>query len=231
MTPRGICYIGFMNFDLLNIGYGFNFLAFFLKDILWLRLAAFSAQTTFIILGLIYGNHTGAIWNALFLGGNSVNIAMILWARRKVSFSPEVEHLYHHYFSLLTRPEMRMFKKRAREEVREGVILQDGMVPTALFFLMSGTVEVRKSGIQVSSLGQGRYFGEMAYLTGNPATADVIAASPTKFLVWDYSVLNDIKKRSPHLWIKIQGLLGRDLVQKVADNHPRRQEMEAETST
>ena len=64
---------------------------------------------------------------------------------------------------------MPVVKHRARE-----VVLTAGSQTGGLLFLMSGTVEVVKDGVQIASVNvPGSVFGEQAVLLDQPHTADV----------------------------------------------------------
>ncbi len=75
-----------------------------------------------------------------------------------------------------------------RMDVREGeVIIKQGDVGEDLFLIESGQAEVRArnaSGatIALATLGPGDFFGEVALVTGQKRTADVVAIAPMKVL-------------------------------------------------
>lgn len=64
------------------------------------------------------------------------------------------------------------------------VLLTDGHEVDALYVLVSGTLQVRKDGVTVTTVGQpGACVGEMSLLLGAPATADVVAVAPSDVAV------------------------------------------------
>ena len=72
-------------------------------------------------------------------------------------------------------------KHRARE-----VVLTAGSQTGGLLFLMSGTVEVVKDGVQIASVNvPGSVFGEQAVLLDQPHTADVRTLEQSEFYVAD----------------------------------------------
>lgn len=64
-----------------------------------------------------------------------------------------------------------------RELTREGALGQEFLV------IVSGSVEVYKSGQKVATLGPGDFLGEIALLTGRPRTATVVSTSSVLLLV------------------------------------------------
>ncbi len=55
----------------------------------------------------------------------------------------------------------------------------------------------------------------MSLLTGHPANADVDAVGEIEVMRWPAQELLALRDRSPGLWIKIQSVLGFDLVEKI----------------
>jgi CRP-like cAMP-binding protein len=68
-------------------------------------------------------------------------------------------------------------------------IVREGEKGLELYLLLSGTVDVRRSGRTVTSLSAGQFFGEAALLVDEPRTADVLATSDVRCFVlnrWDF---------------------------------------------
>lgn len=55
-------------------------------------------------------------------------------------------------------------------------LVKEGDTDTSFFIIMSGTVSVVKQGATIINLGQGEFFGEMAFLTNAPRNTTVVAA-------------------------------------------------------
>ena len=55
----------------------------------------------------------------------------------------------------------------------------------------------------------------MSFLTGEVATADTIANGNVRFLAWNQDKLRHLDQLNPQLLIKIQNILGKDLVAKL----------------
>jgi len=71
---------------------------------------------------------------------------------------------------------------RPRFTVPNERILREGDRADAVYFIASGTVEVRLRGHRIE-LGTGGIFGEMALVTGRPRQADVVALTYCRLLV------------------------------------------------
>ncbi len=77
-------------------------------------------------------------------------------------------------------------------------VIRQGDRGDAMFFIVSGAVEVRLDS-QAIRLEPGAFFGEMALLTGERRTADVIAVDFCQFLVLDRRDFNLFMSRHPKL--------------------------------
>lgn len=66
----------------------------------------------------------------------------------------------------------------ARSFGKGDVLLSEGQEGSSIFFLESGSVEVRKNGVVITKVREkGAMFGEMSVLLGCPLTATVCASS------------------------------------------------------
>jgi CPA2 family monovalent cation:H+ antiporter-2 len=75
-------------------------------------------------------------------------------------------------------------------------VIRQGDRADGMYFISSGAVEV-KVARRTIQLGAGSYFGEMALLTGERRTADVIAVDFCQFLVLDRRDFNQFMGRHP----------------------------------
>jgi len=60
----------------------------------------------------------------------------------------------------------------------------------------------------------------MSLLTGEPATADVVADELARAMVWPAKELRAIRGSDARLWTKIQSVIGHDLVEKIKASTP-----------
>lgn len=108
----------------------------------------------------------------------------------------------------------------AVRDLPEGaVITRQGGEGKALRLIVSGGVDIWRSesgeeAARVARLGPGEVFGEIALLTGQPATATVVAAAPTTVLELTRPVLDDVCRAHP----SIQERLTRIGEQRLAEN-------------
>jgi len=88
-------------------------------------------------------------------------------------------------FAGCSKKELRLIATLADEiDVRRGKVLTRQGAPGREFFvLLEGTVEVVRDGKQLTTLGEGEFFGELALISNIPRTATVTATSPIRALV------------------------------------------------
>ncbi len=113
-----------------------------------------------------------------------------------------------------------LFTGMADEEVkafiREATVLQcrtgdpiirAGEVGRELFVILSGAVEVRRDvqgqPYTLTTFGTGQIFGELAFLSERPRTANVVAISDLELLVLSQAFFHRIRKTMPDVALKV----------------------------
>jgi CRP-like cAMP-binding protein len=79
------------------------------------------------------------------------------------------------------------------------------------FVLLDGTVDVRKGGRKLDTLGPGDFFGEIALVTHSPRTATVTAISTVDALVITGGDFRTLLRKSPDIQAKVLEALGERL--------------------
>ncbi len=217
---------GFLFKDILADNYSIPYLltlfAYIIHEMLGLRLILLGAHAGYFYLA-ITGNHpAGIFWNGIFIIINGYHVIKIILSRRVIHFEPEVEDLYTSVFSSLSRNDFKTFWNLGKEEILENeIVLAEGDAPTALGLIKSGHVLVEKSGALLNRLGPGRFFAEMGFLTRQKASATIRTVEISVFHFWDYEVLDPFFHKFPDIFHGLQGILGREMAQKIAEQNPR----------
>jgi voltage-gated potassium channel len=84
------------------------------------------------------------------------------------------------------------------------VIARRGEKATAMYFIVSGQVDVELPDAADVKLGQGDFFGEIALLTGEERNATVRACEDTQLLVLDAHDLDRLMGRVPEIGKRIR---------------------------
>lgn len=58
---------------------------------------------------------------------------------------------------------------------KKKIVVAEGNIDDSFFIILSGNVEVQKNGKAIAFIGRGECFGEIAYLSGRPRSATVVA--------------------------------------------------------
>jgi voltage-gated potassium channel len=92
---------------------------------------------------------------------------------------------------------------RSRNYPANAVVVRKGAPGDAMYFIVSGEVEVR-IGPRPVVLKDGAFFGEMALLDRRPRTADVVTATPCTLLVLNVADFYQIAGQQPTLIAAIE---------------------------
>jgi CRP-like cAMP-binding protein len=101
----------------------------------------------------------------------------------------------------------------------------------ALYFLCSGRANVEVNRSLVTYLEKGSFVGEIAYLTGNPATATVVIDEDARVLKFSKMRMAKVIAADPQINGIIYQLLGRDLAMKMRRANTRRVLQEEDDAT
>ncbi len=122
-------------------------------------------------------------------------------------------------FSVLSYEECLMVESRLkpREFAPYQAIVKEGGPGDSMFFIHSGTVEVRKrdphTGIDflLTELKSGACFGEMALLTGKPRAASVVATEPVMCGVLEHTDFENLLVSYPKIALALSRVLAERL--------------------
>jgi CRP-like cAMP-binding protein len=204
---------------LLHVANALYLLSYSVKDILWLRVL------TVVAGGLLLGrmladpapSHAAIAWNILFTLINLYRISLLILERRPVRFKEDEQRLYQLVFRSLTPREfVKLLAIGSWEEAPASRrIVSKGENLDRIRVVYSGRTEVQIEGRTITSLGEGKFIGEMSFLTGDKPTADVVAVEPTRVLAWQKNTLKTFLGDNPELRAAIQLIIGTDLVGKL----------------
>jgi type II secretory ATPase GspE/PulE/Tfp pilus assembly ATPase PilB-like protein len=118
-------------------------------------------------------------------------------------------------FAGLTAEECREVEQRMRyrDFPPQSMVIREGGPGNAAFFIQAGRVAVRRkdpaSGIefQLSELGAGQMFGEMALITGKPRNASVVALEATTCAVLEEADFRRIVEDHPSICLALTAVL------------------------
>ncbi len=96
----------------------------------------------------------------------------------------------------------------------ETVLTQEGIIPDKLYFVTSGAL-VAEKGESIFILHGPMFIGEIAYITGTPASATIRASAGAELVEWKSDALQREARRKPALGLALEARLARDLAAKL----------------
>jgi hypothetical protein len=201
---------------LVNLGYVFMFAAMAARDVLWLRGILALGQLSLCGYGWVSHLPPVAYWNAVFVALNLAQVARLLNERRPLRLPPELAELHRSVFSAMTSRELLYFwEMGARRDVVGERLIREGEKQKDLTLVTEGKVAVLQGGRKIAELSRGSFIADMSFMTGEPASADVVADGPVRIVSWEQEKLRSLDQLNPKLLIKLQGILGKDLTKKI----------------
>ncbi len=108
-----------------------------------------------------------------------------------------------HFLHFLTEDDHHLLMPSIKQlQVAEGTtILREGEERHAIFLILQGDARVERThgdfNIEISHLEEGEIFGEMSFIEGFVASADVVAASTMKLAVLESAVVERLAVNDP----------------------------------
>lgn len=197
-----------------NVLYLFSYLV---RDIFWLRLLTVVAIATLMVYFVLQGLWVAFGWNTVFLAINLVQIVILWLERRPVQLSPREERLRELVFAALSPRELQRLVAVGQWQTSApgAELVAEGAAVDQLRVIFEGEATVSCEGAAVATLGEGHFIGEMSYLTGEPPSATVAAASETTCLSWQREALEAWLDQHPGVRSTLQKIVGTDLAAKL----------------
>jgi CRP-like cAMP-binding protein len=85
--------------------------------------------------------------------------------------------------------------------------VKKGEASAEMFLVEGGEVSVAVDESEIARLGPGKFFGEMALMTGEPRNATVRAAGACRLLVIDASSMRSVLESAPDLAVHISRVI------------------------
>jgi Cyclic nucleotide-binding domain len=163
--------------------------SYYMTSIYWLRVLTVLGLFLLILYFRLAAGSFGlsVVWAGLFI---LINLYQLFWlVRNRVSLNlPEEDApLLREALSGLDDGQIaRLLKAAEWKTFSAGDVLTRQDAPLdSLFYLLSGRASVAVNSSLITHLEKGSFIGEIAYLTGNPATATVTIEEPSRALAFN----------------------------------------------
>lgn len=196
------------------------------RAILLLRILAVGSGFFAIIYDYSISEYGMVAWEASFTLINAVQIGILIYEKQRARLTTEEETLRQRMFPHLSVVDFhRLIHMGTWVSTNEGEVLTRQGHPVARIILVTdGATAVDVDGRTVAYCREGDFVGEMAFVSGKPASATVTTISATRYLMWRFSDLKALIEKYPDIRTALQSVFNRNLIDKLARETP-----EAET--
>jgi hypothetical protein len=209
-----------------HVAYAFLGLSYILTNIYWLRVTAVFSMFLEIVYFYFSGGNlsTGIAWTVLFIAINAYQLFILQRDRMSLRLPEKEAPLLRQALAGLDDAQIaRLLKAAEWVDCAPGDVLTNQDAPVdALYFVCSGSAKVEVGNSVVTHLEKGAFVGEIAYLTGNPATATVIVEQPSRILKFSKMRMAKVIGADDRINGIIYQLLGRDLAMKMRRSNTQR---------
>ncbi|MEM8554939.1 MAG: cyclic nucleotide-binding domain-containing protein [Pseudomonadota bacterium] len=203
---------------------------------LLLYVLGFLAKDSLVLRGLVlvgtffYVVYYGTVvdeplWEAIvgscaIMAANIYSAIRIIRERSTVGMSQDQLELFA-VFNTMNPGNFRRIMSDARvlKVTEDSQILEKGAPVEHLYFIRAGEAVLSRNG-KSSTIGPGHFIGELAFLSGAPATASVSVTKGSEVIAWDRTKLHRRMERSPEISNAVLALFNRDLVGKLSVSWP-----------
>jgi len=189
------------------------------RNIAWLRALSIVAGLFAIPYFLFreVSDWSAIFWQGLFISVNIVNLIDIYVKRKPLQLNEKEKDLHSTVCMDLSSYQLRKLVRAGNwQTIQEGEMLTRlGKPVETLWLLTRGYADVSIGGRTVMVLAENNFIGEMSFLSGEVATADVKAGKQLHCLVWSQEELTVLFAGAPEIASLFRGILSKDIVQKL----------------
>ncbi len=209
-----------------HLSYVLIAISYFLTQIFWLRVAAVAGLSLEIVYFAVTKQSftTGLPWDVAFVLINLYELALLLRERAQSRLPGDDAFLLRRAFEGLDDIQIAKLLRAAdwRSFAVGDVITRQDAPVDALYFILSGRAKVEVDGQVLAHLESGAFIGEIAYLTGNLATAKVTIEEQARLLAFSRMRMAKVTAGDRQINGILYQVLGRDLAQKMRQANTRR---------
>jgi len=156
--------------------------AYIVKDILWLRILTIAAGLLTLPYFVFQSTYSAVFWQSAFVSINLVHVILLLLARRPVKLTDDQQMLHDLVFRNFTSRETRSVLEIAswHTGAPNEVLIVAGQQEPVLYLIQHGRAEILQNNRVIDWNGPGAFMGELRFITGEPAVADVVFTSETR---------------------------------------------------
>lgn len=204
-----------------HVSYLLIAISYWLTNILWLRVMAVIGLALEILYFRMSGGamHTGIGWDVVFIAINLFQIYRLIADHRRLRHLHELHLLTQGAFCGLSRTQLaRLVAAGTWRTFEPGdQITREGEPVSEMLLICDGLVVVEAQGQAVARLHGGSLVGELAFVSGKPASATVTVEQPVRALALDMEKLRKLVVADDLVAGAIDNIVGRDLAAKLME--------------
>lgn len=164
---------------------------------------------------------TDIIWSIVFVGTNLWWVSVLYYEKLTLNLGDHEKRMLELTFSKMNPTH---FKKLLRlgtiRTVPENTsLIKEKTQINELMLIIKGLVKITRNDKILAYVKDGRFVGEMSFMSGETTTADCDTLEETEMIVWDKAILTEFLKKNEDIKKELNDVFSEDLIKKlVADN-------------
>jgi hypothetical protein len=203
-----------------HVSYILIAISYYLTNMYWLRVTAVVGLSLEIVYFQLSGGamHTGIAWDVVFIAINAYQIYWLVAERRNLHLLEDAHLLRQGVFAGFSHSQLaRLVKAGTWRTLEAGTtITNEGEPVSELVLICKGEASVEAHGHVVAHLRGGAFVGEMAFISGKPASATVKVEHTSRAFVFNMERLRKLVATDDLVAVAMHRVIGRDLAEKLA---------------
>lgn len=203
---------------LLHISYLMLVAGSLVKMILTFRVMILVSTVAGMVSGYLTGYQSMVLWEAIFFLVNLVQVVLLTRERHSVHLTEEERELHRRKFSALSVVDFYRLARRGTWIAAvpgENLTIQ-GFPVVRILVLSQGAAQVEIDGTKVALCKYGDFIGEMAFVSGNTASATVTTVADSRYLMWSAQELKELLLKYPDIMSALQTVFSKNLIEKLS---------------
>jgi hypothetical protein len=182
--------------------------AYWVKDVLWLRLLSIVGSLMIIPYYLLQTKPlwTPTMWSCVFISIHATRAWGIMKERRPVALTADEQLLYDKTFSALSPQQFkRLLAIGEWQDLGRGYVLHStGDPPDSLEAVVRGELEARRRGRVLGHARPGDLAGLASVLGGSPELFDATVTQPARLMRWRIADLRELAQADESLTLTLR---------------------------
>ena len=203
---------------LVHIAACITALGYFFRDQVILRGLIVFGSGTYVAYYYLVPTHPlwdAMLWSIVFVLVNIYMIICLIYDRMAVYRDTQEQYLarvFNHFNPGMFRKLMATGHINKAGSITQ--LTTEGRHLDKLYFVIDGGLTIEKNG-RMFDYTAGTFVGEVAYLTGMPASATVQIPKQASYIMWHHAALKSLTEKHPELNIRLEAMLNQDLARKI----------------